>query len=204
MNFMELYPESFCDDLSTYSKWGNLRLIKRPKVVGGLVNVALAAAITSKARIKLYESFITIDSAGGRILYCDTDSIFVAFPKEKQVLGRSFGNITFKVDDPEACFADGVFALPKTYALKYSDGREVIKIKGISHADLSFDVFRNSFNCPAPYTLAFRSPTLIKDGITFVKGYMDRVVNLHSYTKRLWSVDKKSTMPITVNEDYIK
>jgi hypothetical protein len=42
-------------------------------------NVSIAAQITSKARIKLYNGFMEVINNGGRLLYTDTDSIFAAF-----------------------------------------------------------------------------------------------------------------------------
>jgi hypothetical protein len=44
-----------------------------------LRNVSYASAIASKARIKLYKAFLEVIADGGRILYCDTDSIFSAY-----------------------------------------------------------------------------------------------------------------------------
>jgi DNA polymerase elongation subunit (family B) len=44
-------------------------------------NILLAAAITSKARIKLYTAQQSVIQNGGRLLYSDTDSIFAAFTK---------------------------------------------------------------------------------------------------------------------------
>lgn len=44
-------------------------------------NVAFASMITAKARIKLYRAFLTIIKNDGRLLYCDTDSIFAGFYK---------------------------------------------------------------------------------------------------------------------------
>jgi DNA polymerase elongation subunit (family B) len=44
-------------------------------------NVVLASCITSKARIKLYKSFLEVIKSGGRVLYCDTDSIFASYYK---------------------------------------------------------------------------------------------------------------------------
>jgi len=54
-------------------------------------NVIYAAIITSKARIKLYKSFISVQNNGGRLLYCDTDSIFAAYKKD--VTGETHGEI---------------------------------------------------------------------------------------------------------------
>jgi hypothetical protein len=45
-------------------------------------NVSYAAAISSKARIKLYGAMLEVIADGGRLLYCDTDSIFAAYAKD--------------------------------------------------------------------------------------------------------------------------
>lgn len=45
-------------------------------------NVAIAAAITSKARIKLLNAQSAVIENGGRVLYSDTDSIFAAYKKD--------------------------------------------------------------------------------------------------------------------------
>jgi len=45
-------------------------------------NVSYSSAISAKARIKLYNAFLNVYKDGGRLLYCDTDSIFAAYPKE--------------------------------------------------------------------------------------------------------------------------
>jgi DNA polymerase elongation subunit (family B) len=44
-------------------------------------NVSYASAIASKARIKLFKAFKEVMEDGGKILYCDTDSIFAAYNK---------------------------------------------------------------------------------------------------------------------------
>jgi len=48
-------------------------------------NVAIAAAVTAEARMKLYRLFIDIQDRGGEILYCDTDSIITNFCIEENV-----------------------------------------------------------------------------------------------------------------------
>ena len=54
-------------------------------------NVALAAAITSLGRIRLYKDMISVQENGGKIAYCDTDSIFAQF--EDSPLGQQHGNV---------------------------------------------------------------------------------------------------------------
>jgi DNA polymerase elongation subunit (family B) len=44
-----------------------------------ILNIAIASSIASKARVKLYKGFKEVENNGGRVLYCDTDSIFAEF-----------------------------------------------------------------------------------------------------------------------------
>jgi DNA polymerase elongation subunit (family B) len=54
-------------------------------------NVSIAAAITAKARIKLYNAQQEVLKKNGRILYSDTDSIFASFKYD--VSNKKFGEI---------------------------------------------------------------------------------------------------------------
>lgn len=109
-------------------------------------NVVISASITSKARIKLYEGMMCVEKEGGRILYTDTDSILAAFKKTEytKVLDRQIGEVFFDSSKNDTLISDAVFALPKTYALKYIDGSEVVKIKGFN-VKPSFESFKKSF-----------------------------------------------------------
>jgi DNA polymerase elongation subunit (family B) len=54
-------------------------------------NISLASAITSKARIKLYNAQQSVIKNGGRVLYSDTDSIFAAY--KRNVIDEKHGEI---------------------------------------------------------------------------------------------------------------
>jgi DNA polymerase elongation subunit (family B) len=54
-------------------------------------NIALAAAITSKARIKLYQAQQEVIESGGNLLYSDTDSVFASY--DFNALDLKFKNI---------------------------------------------------------------------------------------------------------------
>jgi hypothetical protein len=109
-------------------------------------NVMISAAITSKARIKLYKGMREVMKNNGRIVYTDTDSIIAAFKKDeyKKKLDLKMGEVLFNSKDINTVISDGVFAMPKTYALKYEDGREVVKIKGFN-VKPSFKEFKEKF-----------------------------------------------------------
>jgi glutathione peroxidase-family protein len=108
-------------------------------------NVLISASITSKARIKLYRGMMVIINEGGRILYTDTDSIIAAFKEEKykNVLNKQIGEVFFDSNLETTEIEDAVFAMPKTYALKYKNF-ELVKIKGFNETP-SFNVFKKIF-----------------------------------------------------------
>lgn len=106
-------------------------------------NVALAAAITSEARLKLYRCMKDIIDKGGEILYCDTDSIITTYCLENdqelnakwigQSQGKDLGTLKNEIDScykklnrkliakgleprsPKKYFDKGVIVAPKFY-----------------------------------------------------------------------------------------
>lgn len=98
------------------------------------VNVGLAAAIASKARIRLANSLLNIHDKNGKILYCDTDSIFIEYnPRVVADASCWFKN--------SLIYDSGIFIQPKTYALSKENMSEV-KIRGVSKPNLSYEEFR--------------------------------------------------------------
>ena len=88
-------------------------------------NILVSASITSKARIKLYKGILEVQKNNGRIIYTDTDSIIAAFKKKdyKNKLDIKMGEVEFNSKEEETIIEEGVFAMPKTYALKYKNGK---------------------------------------------------------------------------------
>jgi hypothetical protein len=109
-------------------------------------NVSISASITAKARIKLYRGMMGIMRVGGRLMYTDTDSIIAAFPKKEyeMLLNNPIGEVFFDSTKEDTIIEDAVFAMPKTYALKYISGREIVKIKGFN-ATPTFSHFKETF-----------------------------------------------------------
>lgn len=101
-------------------------------------NILVGAAVTAKARVRLYRGFLDVIANGGRLLYCDTDSIFAAFPQYIDLK-----QINFKVIAPDFANewttpAQAVFIIPKTYAITTLNGTSIIKFKGVGAHDLTF------------------------------------------------------------------
>jgi hypothetical protein len=160
-------------------------------------NVLISASITAKARIKLYKGIIEIIKNNGKILYTDTDSVIASFKKENylNVLDRKIGEIYFDSKDKNTIIKDAVFAMPKTYALKYHDNREIIKMKGFNVLP-NFDYFKETF---------YEKKSIITENNFWNKKDFlisnDKIVkstNLFSLNKRKWDEQLKNTIPLYI------
>lgn len=150
-------------------------------------NVSYASAISSKARIKLYKAMLDVIEDGGRLLYCDTDSIFAAYPlSNKKNNFNGFKWLDF--------YDDGVFMCPKTYAVK-KENTEIIKIKGVSVKNIKMDQLKKNF-----YEDSFSifSDQLIfnKRNFTLEQLYINKRIAFNNYDKRCFIDNKKNTKPI--------
>jgi hypothetical protein len=134
-------------DIKKYEKISNINgvYIGYKRKEKSISNITIAASITAKARIKLYKGMLKVMEDGGRILYTDTDSIIAAYNINvyKQKLDKDIGEIRFDSKNTNTIIEDAVFALPKTYALKYKDC-EITKIKGFNVVP-NFDKFKQAF-----------------------------------------------------------
>lgn len=165
-------------------------------------NVLIAASITSKARIKLYKGMKAVMNAGGRVLYTDTDSIMAAFPKNiyKEKMNVHIGEVFFDEKKKDTIILDAVFAMPKTYALRYENGEELVKIKGFN-VKPDFETFKEAF---------YNKDTITTENIQWnKKDFLIRMekkekkTNLYSLTKRKWNQDLKKTIPLNLDVDPI-
>lgn len=109
-------------------------------------NVAIAAAVTSYARMKLYLLFADIILRGGKILYCDTDSVITTkhieidkplcerymLDENKETLGKDLGKLKNEIVDcyekypdlkPQDHFTRAVLVAPKLYYIEGADPR---------------------------------------------------------------------------------
>lgn len=179
------------------SSWNDLKILKREERIKVINNVYVAAAITSKARIKLYRGLMSVRGAGGRILYTDTDSIIAAFPKNIKCTDIKFGEVIFKTNNPKTIIADAVFALPKAYSLKYPDNTFQTRIKGLHDLEITLEEFRHCFE--NNILLKKKVKQIIKNKFIVEEVTSTKVFDLRSYNKRIWCTSLKDTHPIDIN-----
>lgn len=109
-------------------------------------NVAIASAVTSYARMKLYSLFLDITRKGGQLLYCDTDSVITTkhiegdeelknkwmLDSNGQTLGKDLGKLKNEIVDcyekypnlqPQDNFARCVIVAPKLYYIEGVDSK---------------------------------------------------------------------------------
>jgi hypothetical protein len=165
-----------------YKKFFKKKITKK-----SLRNVSYASAIASKARIKLYKAFLEVIADGGRILYCDTDSIFAAYPKN---------NLSYDFFDKKwiKFYKDGVFCLPKTYSTLDFNNRQETKMKGLSANFMSFKSFSEAFYNSK--TISFEKQfSLNKKNFYLERTYLTKNINFGIYDKRVFDSNKKNTTP---------
>jgi hypothetical protein len=154
-------------------------------------NVSIAAQITSKARIKLYNGFMEVINNGGRLLYTDTDSIFAAF--NRCVDNETHGEIYWDTKKDDTKILDAWFALPKCYAIKRKN-MEIIKIKGANQHTTNFDSFKNNFFNDKNITTNIN--TLKKAKYIITPENITKSINLRQYDKRKFNINFTDTTPI--------
>jgi hypothetical protein len=117
-------------------------------------NIALAAFITSRARLRL---FALLDKYGPRAAYCDTDSIYIMFSsleEQEEILnGNDIGPKLGQWKNECIVKIDGVDYLdpiiefiglgPKTYAKKSMLGNECVKSKGFNDKSFTFAMYKD-------------------------------------------------------------
>ena len=174
---------------------GSINIVTRESKRLGNSNLVIAASITSKARVRLYRGFMEVIRAGGRLLYCDTDSIIAEFPEEARIENRYLGEVYFDTYKSDTIIKDAVFCLPKTYALRFLGRGDTVKIKGLVENSISFNklkwLFYSGKGVRIPcFTLNKRNWDIRVDD-----SY--KYINLQSYDKRLWDSSRKQTSPIS-------
>lgn len=105
-------------------------------------NLAVACYVTAHARLHLHERLEEVRVAGGRMLYCDTDSVYFVRPRrragEQQFLrseGDAFGQL--KREWPDRRIVQFFSAGPKNYgfrhccAMRGGDERAERKVRGL-------------------------------------------------------------------------
>lgn len=157
------------------------------------------AIIAARARIKLYKNFTAIKLAGGRLLYCDTDSIYAAFPKKQLIFGKKHGDIFWDPNNPKTRIDDAVFASVRTYSCRREKEWETI-ITSIPRNKISFDEFKKNFY----ETDAIFYPVTVNrwDIFKHRDWQFEKYIRFNSYKKRKFNEDKKQTKPFKKYGDY--
>lgn len=186
-----LEPVDFFGDLPVY--------VKKTESQAKHILPAIAAFVTSYARIHLYECFESAQAKGGQIYYCDTDSIVtdVELP-----IGRRLGDLTDEL--PEG-IQEGIFLLPKMYGIKTTDG-EYIKCKGFPKKLFDFNIYKNAFETDDYSGFRFEKTQIATpfESMRRNKSFVSMIKKTRSvqqrYDKRIVLEDGINTIPYMINE----
>lgn len=141
---MEEHVESLADNAQlSYRREGDAFIChERTNVMLPDVNVAVAAAITSYARMRLWELIQDIKDAGGEVYYCDTDSVHCSIDiVDHKILGpkwcglgkgKNLGELKRELPKGEDVI-DAAYVGCKTYCYETNKERYIVKSKGTNN-----------------------------------------------------------------------
>jgi hypothetical protein len=138
---ISLVLKSYCKDIIDIIELDNHTMLEINKpnnnneYHGTDVNVAVASAITAYARIHMSQYKNNPDY---KLYYSDTDSIVINKPLPDHLVGTGLGKLKL-----EHIITKAVFLAPKVYALITEDGKEIIKVKGLTNEVISKLTFKD-------------------------------------------------------------
>ncbi len=154
-----------------------------------LRNVIYASIISSKARIKLYKAIKEVIKDGGRIFYCDTDSIAAGYKEIK--INNKIGEVIW-----QEMWKEAVFIAPKFYGYINNKNEEIIKIKGISRKEYSLTEIKNCFYKNESFLEYKNELNFSKRKIKLKQTYIKKIIFINGYNKRTFIENKKKTKPL--------
>lgn len=154
-------------------------------------NVIYASCISSKARIKLYLALKEVLKSGGKLLYCDTDSIAASYKEVK--LNEQFGEVKWM-----ELWKDSIFIAPKLYGYKNDKNEEIIKIKGISNNKYNLKELKKAFFSNKKSLAYKKELNFIKRKFNLKQNYIEKIVLINSYDKRRFTKDKLNTKALNI------
>jgi len=177
----------------------NVFLFTEPTTLNSFRNVALAAFVTSYARIHLYKLMSKVQDS---LYYCDTDSIFTTTPMRT---GTALGDLKLEAEHKNA-----VFLLPKTYSLEglarklRMKGFERKKTEGFTHEDFQnyFDGTLKQLKADSPPKFATLKTALKQGKIVAMTKHSTKEIRAR-YDKRriIYLDDKITTVPIELENE---
>lgn len=162
-------------------------------------DIAGAAIITARARIKLFNALLyTQNELGGKLLYCDTDSIIASFPISANIENTRWNDYTlFDTSKDDTKIAKAVFVAPKTYGVTFHPDKCKIHLKGGSSDDITFEELKQAFLKSLPLKITKRTITRSND-FKYTTQSSTIIINTDNYDKRIWTKNKTSTVPLKI------
>jgi len=170
----------------------------------GINNIAVAAAITSIARIKLYKTFIDVIKNGGRLLYSDTDSVFAAFNNDVVLDKLFYSGLFFDSKKNTTIIKNSFFADTKTYSIVYNNNAQITKIRGLPTNTINFSTFINIF-FKKKILNYITQPILYKKTYSYKINIIKKNILINNYKKRVFLKNYTHTIPLkvlTINSKY--
>lgn len=198
LKFEDYDPRDYCviSDRLICNRWLVRIKIECQKKKTMNSNVIYASITTSKARILWWKSAMKVVQEGGRILYCDTDSLFVAFKKELN--NKEKYSIPWEFDKLDTYVIRSCFFSSKFYYVINKNDEISIKLKGVpQNKTINFNVneYEEKFYKNLG-SIKFKFLYYNKGLLNMKIDEIEKEISLIKYDKRVFSKDKKTSKPL--------
>ena len=173
-------------------------------------SVALAAFVTSHARLKLLKAMQKIEEKEeGRVLYYDTDSIMYVEKSGEDLYptGNTLGEMTDEIlamtSDPSCYIKRAVFAAPKSYAFQVVNSagevvKTILKTRGITrHAKASAVLNYDSYQTVVHDFIHGNETTLDVPQCTLKSSKRQHIYTIENTKKMRVVADKRVPLPLS-------
>lgn len=160
-------------------------------------NVTYASIVTSKSRVVWWKHANKIIKDGGRILYCDTDSLFIAFKTNK--IGCRWGEVFLDENKEDTVIKKACFACSKAYSIVLNKNN-ITKIKGIPQRKIdkmTFEEFEDLFRSDKNQKI--RMDLFRKKNLKIKIEEIFKIIRLSEYDKRIFTNNKRETISLEIS-----
>ena len=185
VNIVNIYHADKVPNDKTAILYGDYAYVQEGQKYPGHTNAIWAIVTTAKARLYLLSQMEYIMQSGGKLLYCDTDSIFYQAEKPLHKESQKLGG--WKL---EGTYSFAQFLAPKLYGVLENDIMKV-RAKGVPRnvAIKFFDEGKASFSRP------YKLRTILKKRLTGNQWFETSKERRTGYTKRI-QLDNGDTRPL--------
>jgi hypothetical protein len=186
VDIVNIVPVDEVPEDKTAIVYGAYAYVQEGRKYPAHTNAIWAIVTTAKARLYLLSEMERIRANGGRLLYCDTDSIFYQSETPLHAESKKLGG--WKL---EGTYSFAQFLAPKLYGVLEASGKMKVRAKGVPR-NAAVKFFNEG---TATFSRPMKLRSILKKGLIGNKWLETSKQRRQAYTKRI-TLDGGATRPV--------